>query len=161
MSSSSSSSSPSSPLELSFSDSSAPSTPMKTDLGESWEIQGLKMDLEKEKKVVQDLKEQLNSAELKNSIISQKMDIVECEKVEIYNDLVRNENEMKCQDMEIDQLEAGIRMAEKLLKEQKEQLEELRAIQKKEKIWNHKESWELHQSVKKNEKTCEKGFYGL
>ncbi|EFP12142.1 hypothetical protein CRE_03339 [Caenorhabditis remanei] len=161
MSSSSSSSAPSSPLELSFSDSSAPSTPMKTDCEESWEIQGLKMDLEKEKKVVQDLKEQLNSAELKNSIISQKMDIVECEKVEIYNDLVRNENEMKCQDMEIDQLEAGIRMAEKLLKEQKEQLEELRGIQEKEKPWNYKESWELHQSVKKNEKTCEKGFYGL
>ncbi|KAF1759510.1 hypothetical protein GCK72_015977 [Caenorhabditis remanei] len=161
MSSSSSSSAPSSPLELSFSDSSAPSAPPKTDFKESWKIQGLKMDLETERKEIQNLQEQLKNAELKNSIISQKMDIVECEKVEIFNDLVRNENEIKCQDMEIDQLEAGIRMAEKLLKEQKEQLEELRGNQKKEKIWNYKESWELHQSVKKNEKTCEKGFYGL
>ncbi|KAF1759522.1 hypothetical protein GCK72_015989 [Caenorhabditis remanei] len=138
-----------------MSSSSAPSTPMKTDCEESWEIQGLKMDLETERNEIQKLTEQLNNAELKNSIISQKMDIVECEKVEIYNDLVRNENEMKCQDMEIDQLEAWIRMAEKLLKEQKEQLEELRAIQEKEKPWNYNMSWGvIHEEMKQVFRIC-------
>ncbi|KAF1758813.1 hypothetical protein GCK72_015273 [Caenorhabditis remanei] len=119
-------------------------------------VLGLKTDLEKKRAEVQNLKEKLKKVQLEESILNQKLDIGEFEKIEIYNDLVKNEKEMKAKNMRIDELKSHIRSAEKLFKKQQKEIDMLRAAQeqKKEnqKLCSYGEScWRFVQNIEKNE----------
>ncbi|EFO93294.1 hypothetical protein CRE_13848 [Caenorhabditis remanei] len=125
----------------------------------------LKTDFEKEKAEVQNLKKKLEKVQLEESILNQKLDIAELEKMYIYNDLVKNEKEMKAKNMKIDELKSHIRFAKELFKKQQKDIEMLRATQqqkkKNQKSLNHgKSCWRFVRNIEKNEtslqKTCDK-----
>ncbi|EFO98992.1 hypothetical protein CRE_07061 [Caenorhabditis remanei] len=131
---------------------------------------GLKSDLEKERAEVRNLTKKLEKAQLEESILNQKLDIAELEKMDIYNDLVKNEKEMKAKSRRIDGLKAHICSVEELFKKQQKEIDMLRAAQEQkkdiQKPWNYGESCCRFVEVKKNEtslqKTCDKkeGFNG-
>ncbi|KAF1758819.1 hypothetical protein GCK72_015279 [Caenorhabditis remanei] len=148
---------------------SASSTPTK--------IREFKIELGMEPADIQDLTEELEKAELENSILKQKMDIFELEIGDISKNLEKCQVELEAKSLKFEQLSAGnrmaniviknqikeietYRMAEKIWKHQQDKLEKLRATQQQEKKnhkpWNYGESWRSNQTVEKNEKPCDK-----
>ncbi|EFO93293.1 hypothetical protein CRE_13849 [Caenorhabditis remanei] len=157
------------PMQSSSALSSAFSTPTK--------IREFKIELETEPADIQDLTEELEKAELENSILKQKMDILGIEINDIAKKLEKCQVELEAKSLKVEQLSAGnrmaniviknqikdietYRMAEKIWKHQQDKLEKLRATQQQEKKnhkpWNYGESWRSHQTVEKNEKPCDK-----
>ncbi|KAF1758814.1 hypothetical protein GCK72_015274 [Caenorhabditis remanei] len=137
---------------------------------------GVEIELEMEPAVIQNLTEELEKAELENSILKQKMDILGIEIGDISKKLEKCQVELEGKRLKFEQLSAGnrmanivlknqqkeigsFRMAEKIWKHQQEQLQKLRVTQQEkqnQKPWNYGESWRSNQTVEKNEKPCDK-----
>ncbi|EFP12129.1 hypothetical protein CRE_03318 [Caenorhabditis remanei] len=103
---------------------------------------GLKIDWKTEKTV----KQQLEKAQLENSIRKQKMEILGLEIAEISKNFEKSLKGIEWRRLTFEQLSAGNRLAMRMLKEQLKEIETLRAgIQKNQK----------NQKTLENQKTCE------
>ncbi|KAF1758815.1 hypothetical protein GCK72_015275 [Caenorhabditis remanei] len=156
--------------------SSSPSSHFHSAFSSPTKLCGLEIELEMEPAVIQNLTEELKKAELENSILKQKINILGLEIGDISKNLEKCQVEFEANSLKFKQLSAGnrmaktvlknqqkeigsFRMAEKIWKHQQDQLEKLRVTQQQEKEnhkpWNYGESWRSYQTVKTNEKTCD------